>query len=103
MKKKLVILALLIGSALQASELKQNSHVDVVRERLGLEVIESQIGKLLEHSEVLKVFSDQNAKRKFNYIEEERQLKILQNGIREYLDHPVPPLDTYIKDTYYVK
>lgn len=64
---------------------------DIIRERMGLEVIESQLGKIIEHSESLKTYSDQNAKRKFNYQAFEIQIKNLKDEITLYLEHPPLP------------
>ena len=64
---------------------------DIMRERMGLEVIESQLGKIIEHSDALQAYSNQSAKRKFNYQEFDVQVKRLQDEVKSYLDHrPLP-------------
>ncbi|WP_264923659.1 hypothetical protein [Vibrio gangliei] len=85
------LLFLLLSAPALAMSSNNSKEPDIIRERMGLEVIESQLGKIIEHSESLKTYSDQSANRKFNYQAFEIQIKNLQDQITEYLEHPPLP------------
>ncbi len=90
--KKLATTALLLLLSASANSASNTTNqADVTRERLGLEVIETQLGKMIEHSQVLKTYSNQSANHKFNYQAFEIQLKTLQDQLAEYLEHPALP------------
>ncbi|MCK7657701.1 RAQPRD family integrative conjugative element protein [Shewanella sp. JNE4-2] len=74
---------LLVSSATQAA--------DATRERMGLEVMRTQVSKLLEQAQTIKMHSDSNAKVQFNYSIVERQLKQLESDIDAYLNAPLTP------------
>ncbi|MBD1577100.1 hypothetical protein HC723_11720 [Vibrio sp. S11_S32] len=92
--KKTTALLLSALFLMPVTAMAKDNDTDITRERMGLEIVEIQLGKIIEHTETLKVYSDQDAKRKFNYQALERQLKTLQVQIRGYLDHPPEPTES---------
>lgn len=64
---------------------------DLTRERMGLEVMQAQVSKLLEQANAIKMYSDPNAKIQFNYPIVERQLKQLEMDIDAFLNAPLTP------------
>jgi hypothetical protein len=85
----LKITKLLTISLLLASSVTQAA--DATRERMGLEVMRTQVSKLLEQAQTIKMHSDPNAKVQFNYSIVERQLKQLESDIDAYLNAPLTP------------
>lgn len=64
---------------------------DLTRERMGLEVMQAQVSKLLEQANTIKMYSDPSAKIQFNYPIVERQLKQLEMDIEAFLNAPLTP------------